>query len=76
MLDDAELKLTWQAADAAGGAVGTLVKLLMLTRARRNEMMELARDEIKADAIELPGERTKKRRASFDLFDTAHARRA
>jgi integrase len=59
VLDDAELKLTWQAADAAGGAVGALVKLLILTGGRRNEMMELARDEIKADAIELPGERTK-----------------
>jgi integrase len=59
VLDDAELKLTWQAADAAGGAVGALVKLLMLTGARRNEMMELARDEITADAMELPGERTK-----------------
>ncbi len=27
--------------------------------ARRNEVTELARDEIKADVIELPGERTK-----------------
>jgi integrase len=38
---------------------GALVKLLILTGARRNEITELSRDEIKAEAIELPGERTK-----------------
>ncbi len=59
VLDDAELKLTWQAADAEGGAAGALIKLLMLSGARRNEMTELARDEIAADTIELQGERTK-----------------
>jgi integrase len=59
VLDDAELRLTWEAADRAGGAAGALVKLLILTGARRNEITELARDEIKAEAIELPGERTK-----------------
>ena len=55
VLDDAELKLTWEAADAEGGAAGALVKLLILSGARRNEMTELARDEITADAIELQG---------------------
>jgi len=59
VLDDAELKLTWEAADAEGGPAGILVKLLILTGARRNEITELARDEIKAVAIELPGERTR-----------------
>jgi integrase len=59
VLDDAELKLTWEAADREGGPAGALVKLLILTGARRNEITELARDEIKAEAIELPGERTK-----------------
>jgi integrase len=59
VLDDSELKLTWEAADAAGGAGGALVKLLILSGARRNEMTELARDEIAADAIELPADRTK-----------------
>jgi integrase len=59
VLDDAELKLTWEAAEAASGAAGALIKLLMLSGARRNEMTELARDEIAASAIELPGERTK-----------------
>jgi integrase len=59
VLDDAELKLTWEAADREGGPAGALVKLLILTGARRNEITELARDEIKTEAIELPGERTK-----------------
>jgi integrase len=59
VLDDAELKLTWEAADTEGGPAGALVKLLILSGARRNEITELARDEIKVDAIELSGERTK-----------------
>ena len=59
VLDDGELKLTWEAADIASGAAGALIKLLTLTGARRNEMAELARDEITADAIVLPGSRTK-----------------
>jgi integrase len=59
VLDDTELKLTWEAADREGGPAGALVKLLILTGARRNEITELSRDEIKAGAIELPSERTK-----------------
>jgi integrase len=59
VLNDAELKLPWEAADAAGGAAGALVKLLILSGARRNEMTELARDEITPDSIELRGNRTK-----------------
>jgi Arm DNA-binding domain len=59
VLDDAELKLTWEAADIASGAAGALIKLLTLTGACRNEMTELARDEITVDAIILPGNRTK-----------------
>jgi integrase len=59
VLDDSELKLAWEAANAEGGAAGALVKLLILTGARRNEMTELARHEIGADTIELSGERTK-----------------
>jgi integrase len=59
VLDDGELKLTWEAADREGGPAGALAKMLILTGARRNEITELSRDEIKAEAIELPGERTK-----------------
>jgi integrase len=53
------LKLTWQAADAAGGAPGALFKMLILTGCRRNEMTKLAREEITANTIELSGQRTK-----------------
>jgi integrase len=59
VLDDTELKLTREAADCEGGAAGAMVKLLILTGARRNEITELARDEVKAETIELAGERTK-----------------
>jgi integrase len=59
VLDDAELKLTWKAANAAGGAAGALVQLLILSGARRNEVTELARNGITADSIELQGNRTK-----------------
>jgi integrase len=59
VLDDNELKLTWAAADAEGGPAGALVKLLILSGTRRNEITELAREEITASAIELPSERTK-----------------
>jgi integrase len=58
VLDDAELKKVWKAADAAG-SFGRLVKMLILTGCRRNEIAELFRDELGDDAIELPGERTK-----------------
>ncbi len=61
VLDDNELKLTWQAADTDGRSAGALFKLLILSGARRNEITELAREEVKGEAIELPGERTKKK---------------
>ena len=59
VLDDAELKLAWEAANVAGGAAGALIKLLILSGTRRNEITELARDEISIDTIELQGNRTK-----------------
>ena len=59
VLDDSELKLTWEAADAEGGPGGALIKLLILSGARRNEITKLARDEFKVETIELTGERTK-----------------
>jgi integrase len=70
VLDDAELKTVWLAADKAGGSAGALVKLLMLSGCRRNEMLALERTEIKADAIELSAERTKNDQAhSVPLTD-------
>ena len=59
VLDDAELKLAWEAANVVGGAAGALIKLLILSGTRRNEITELARDEISIDTIELQGNRTK-----------------
>jgi integrase len=59
VLNDAELKLVWDAGEAEGGPAGALVNLLVLSGARRNEVTELAREEIGADAIELSGGRTK-----------------
>jgi len=58
-LDDNEIIALWHSADAAGGAVGALVKLLVLTGSRRSEITRLERSEIKADSIEIPGERIK-----------------
>ena len=66
VLDDAELKLTWEAADAAGGAAGALIKLLILSGARRNEMTELARDEIRHRRNRIAGEPHQERRAAYD----------
>lgn len=43
VLSDHELKLVWKAADSAEGAAGALVKMLILTGSRRNEVMQLAR---------------------------------
>jgi integrase len=58
-LDDAEIKIAWQAADAAGGPPGALVKLLLLSGCRRDEICYLPRTDIKADKIVFPGSRTK-----------------
>jgi integrase len=59
VLDDGELAAVWHVADRVGGSAGAAVKLLILTGCRRNEISHLRSSEIKADAIELPGERTK-----------------
>jgi len=59
VLDDAELAAVWRQAEAVNGRYGALVRLLILTGARRDEIASLRWSEVKADAIELPGERTK-----------------
>ena len=58
-LDDAELKLVWAGAEKVNGKYGALVKLLILTGCRRNEIARLEWSEVKADCIMLPPERTK-----------------
>ena len=57
VLSDDELVKVWQA--AGGDAYGDIVKLLVLTGARREEITQLRWDEIDGAVINLPGERTK-----------------
>jgi integrase len=57
VLSDDELVKVWRAADA--GPFGDILKLLILTGARREEITQLRWSEIVGDAISLPGERTK-----------------
>jgi integrase len=58
-LDDGELRIVWQAADKEAGRYGALVKLLVLTGCRRNEIARLTWDEIQGDYIVLAPDRTK-----------------
>ena len=59
VLDDAELRTLWRAAVDVGGVAGRLARLLVLTGARRSEIMRLERSELSKDAINLPATRTK-----------------
>jgi integrase len=77
-LTAAELKEVWLAADGLGGDYGRIVKLLILTGQRREEIGSLAWTEIHANGdgmrIELPGERTKNHRPHIiPLSDEAAA---
>lgn len=54
VLTDAELRTVWKAAVEEGGAAGRLVRLLILTGARRSEIMTLRHSQIHDDTIELP----------------------
>ena len=51
----------WTGAEKLGWPFGPIVKLLILTGARRNEIGRLRWSEIEGDAIKLAGERTKNR---------------
>ena len=57
VLSDDELVKVWHAAD--DGPFGDILKLLILTGARREEITQLRWSEIVGDTISLPGERTK-----------------
>jgi integrase len=59
VLDDAELALVWQAAVKTSWPFGPVVRLLILTAARRDEIGGLRWSEIEVDKINLKGERTK-----------------
>ena len=58
VLTDAELAKVWRGADRIG-LLGTVVRLLILTGARREEITQLRWSEIHGDQIQLEGSRTK-----------------
>jgi integrase len=60
VLGDDELRMVWNAADAAG-VFGSILKVLILTGQRRSEVSEMERAELNLDAglWTLPRERTK-----------------
>jgi integrase len=59
VLSDAELASVWRAAEKVGWPFGPVVRLLILTGARRQEIGGLRWEEIFGDKIELSGSRTK-----------------
>jgi integrase len=63
VLTDAELAAIWNA--AGDGDYGTIVKLLILTGQRREEIGGLKWSEIAGDTINLPPNRTKNGKAHF-----------
>jgi integrase len=58
VLDDAELKKVWNGAEQIG-LYGSIIRLLILTGARREEITQLRWDEVEGDCINLAGDRTK-----------------
>lgn len=60
VLTEAELVAVWNAAPASD--FGRIVKLLMLTGQRRDEIASLRSQELQSDLIALPAERTKNSR--------------
>ena len=73
VLSDKELAAVWQAAPEIG-LLGTAVRLLILTGARREEITQLRWSEIQGDDIHLEGDRTKNGEAHIiPLTPTARA---
>jgi integrase len=61
VLSDVELRAIWEA--CRDDHCGAIIKLLMLTGQRANEIQALRWDELYDEQIVLPGERTKNKRA-------------
>lgn len=59
VLTDPEIRWFWQAAGGLGEPFGPLLKLLLLTGQRLNEVGGMRRDELQKDGWYLPGSRTK-----------------
>jgi integrase len=64
VLSDAELRSIWLASDRIGGTGGAMVKLLILTGQRRDEVRQMPRDEIRPGTTDwvLPAKRNKGKR--------------
>jgi integrase len=74
VLDDAENKLVWNAADAIDWPFGPIVKLLLLTGARRDEVAQMEWRAVDLDRAvwKLPASRSKNRREhTIPLSDTS-----
>jgi len=72
-LDDDELRRLWLASDTVGGKAGAYTKLLILTGQRRSEIAHLRWSEVGSDALELPAERMKGKRAHIVPLSTQAA---
>ncbi len=75
VLEDGELVEVWHASEKIGYPVGDIVKLLILTAQRRNEVAGMCWEEVdfKSKTWTIPAERTKnQRRHEVPLTDTAH----
>jgi integrase len=73
VLDDAELRRLWCAADAVGGNVSAYVKLLVLTGQRRSEIAELRWKEVSDGALAFAAERMKGKQAHILPLSTQAA---
>ena len=76
VLSSAEIVKFWRATDEVGAAFGAVLKLLLLTGARLNEVARLQWDEVSEDGtqINLSGSRTKNHRAfALPLSDLARS---
>jgi integrase len=71
VLTDAELTAVWHQAVDVNGRLGALVRLLILTGARRDEIASLRWSELQANTIELPASRTKTGVAHFIAITAA-----
>jgi integrase len=60
VLDDSEIRVIWKACE--DDDFGRIVKLLLLTGCRREEIGALRRDEVKNGVMTIPGTRTKNHR--------------